>query len=704
MDPESRPAAFDRLHPALQHHIVNSLQWRALRPLQEKAIGPLLDGAHALLVAPTAGGKTEAAVFPLLSRVLEEGWAPLSVLYVCPLRALLNNLELRLSLLFGLVGRRVALWHGDVSPATRREIQRDPPDLLLTTPESIEVMLLSRSVDRERLFSGLRAVVVDELHAFAGDDRGWHLLSVLERVSRFAGHPLQRIGLSATIGNPDQLSAWLAGSSPGPRCVISPPAPPAPEAQVELDYVASLDNAALLLASLHRGEKRLVFCDSRSQVEELAFRLRERGVTTFVSHGSLGVDERRAAERAFAEGRDCTIVSTSTLELGIDVGDLDRVVQVDAPSTVASFLQRLGRSGRRPGTSRNLLFLALDPEGLLRAGGLVDLWRRGFVEPLAPPELPYPILAQQLLALAIQSTGFPRREWATWVGGMPGFAGLPRERIEQLFESLVAEGWLFEEHGLVAFGPESDRRFRGKGFLDLLSVFSSSPLVRVLHGRQELGFVDEATFQLKAPEGGQVLLLGGRPWRVLHVDWEGREAHVEPVGVAGRSIWLGSGPPLGFQLCQAMKRVLLEGSIDGLLTRRARKALEDLRGEHPWLEADRTTLVRETPGRARWWTFGGLCANATLADALERAGQHTTGRDNLSIRLDVTAGMPDLRALLPAPSAAMTLRPDGLAEGAIDSLKFAFCTPRELCLESLRERLADQDGVREVLMQAVSRA
>ena len=164
----SRESAFDRLHPALQHHIVNSLGWTSLRPLQEQAIGPVLDGDHALLLAPTAGGKTEAAVLPLLSRMLTEAWSGLSVLYVCPIKALLNNLESRLRAYGALVGRRVDLWHGDIGAAQRRTIMRDRPDLLLTTPESIEVMLVSSRSEPRLLFQDLQAVVVDELHAFAG--------------------------------------------------------------------------------------------------------------------------------------------------------------------------------------------------------------------------------------------------------------------------------------------------------------------------------------------------------------------------------------------------------------------------------------------------------------------------------------------------------------------------------------------------------
>lgn len=163
---------FDLLHPALQHHIVNSLGWTELRPFQEAVIRPILADRHMLVVAPTAGGKTEAALFPVLSRMLNEDWRRLSLLYICPIKALLNNLDIRLNRYFGLIGRRSALWHGDISPTVRKHILRNPPDCLLTTPESLEVMLTSRNVDHRTFLADARVVIIDEIHAFAGDDRG----------------------------------------------------------------------------------------------------------------------------------------------------------------------------------------------------------------------------------------------------------------------------------------------------------------------------------------------------------------------------------------------------------------------------------------------------------------------------------------------------------------------------------------------------
>ena len=692
----NREPAFDRLHPALQHHIVNSLGWTSLRPLQEHAIGPVLDGDHALLLAPTAGGKTEAAVFPLLSRMLTEQWGGLSVLYVCPIKALLNNLESRLRAYGALVGRRVDLWHGDVGASRRRAIMRERPDLLLTTPESMEVMLVSSRSEPSALFRDLQAVVVDELHAFAGDDRGWHLLAVLERVRRLAGREIQRLGLSATIGNPEALLEWLAPAPDRPRRVIAAAGDGASSACADLDYVGSVRNAAKVVSALHRGEKRLVFCDSRARVEALAAELRQAGTETFVSHSSLGLDERRRSEEAFSQSHDCVIVATSTLELGIDVGDLDRVVQIDAPATVASFLQRLGRTGRRPGTVRNCLFLATSDDGFLRASGLLRLWLDGYVEPVVPPPEPFHIFAQQLPALALQEGRIGRATWREWLGEMPAFRAMAREHLDDIIEFMLVRGIMHDDEGMMSVGIEGELAFGRRHFMELMSVFTSEPLFSVHHGRTELGLVHPLSFQVRR-DGPVVLLLAGRSWQVTHVDWDRRVAYVKATGERGRSRWVGQGLPLRFDLCRAIRRVLWEGTVGIDISRRARTRLDEIQQGFSWVEASGTAIVRDTTGAGRWWTFAGLRANMTLGELIGTLRFPTTREDNLSIRLRDGVTVEELkRRLDDAPTdAEHGVFP--VTDAAVDSLKFSACLPRELAVRTLRERGSDRDAVRTCL-------
>lgn len=688
---------FEQLHPALQHHIANSLGWRELRPFQDAVIPPILAGQHLIVLAPTAGGKTEAAFFPVASRMLTENWTGLGVLYICPIKALLNNLDVRLQRYCSLLGRRSDLWHGDVKASARKKILRDPPDCLLTTPESLEVMLVSPNIDSRRLFANLQVIVVDEIHAFAGDDRGWHLLSVLERISRLAGRELQRIGLSATVGNPDALVDWLAGSCTRPRSVYQPAAASATDADVQLDFVGSLANAAVVISRLHRGEKRLVFVDSRSRAEQLASSLRQLDVSTFVTHSSLSPEQRHQAEDAFASRDNCVIVATSVLELGIDVGNLDRVIQIDAPSTVSSLLQRMGRTGRRTGMSRNCLFLATNDGALMQAAGLLDLWASGYVEPIEPPPLPYQVLAQQLMALILQEGGIGRHEWLAWIRGVPAFAALTPELPEQLVAWMLQQEILWDDQGILGLGHKGEEIYGRRNFMELFSVFMSPPLFSVLHGRQELGYVDELTF-LGKQDGPRVLLLGGRAWRVNHIDWPRRIAYVEATDATGRSQWKGAGPGLNFQLAQAIKYVLATEHVSPRWSLRAVERLAEIRYEFSWLTGESSVVLAGRGGDLEWWTFGGNRANATLANSLAQETGVQVQSDsfrlkcNFELKLQVAERaitairQQDVAALLPA-----------IEEAAVEGLKFSACLPLALAMKMLRTRLGEPRATRHLL-------
>jgi ATP-dependent Lhr-like helicase len=688
---------FGRLHPAVQHHVVNSLGWRTLRPLQEQSILPIVTGEDVLLGAPTAGGKTEAAVLPLLSRMVDEHWSGLSVLYVCPLRALLNNLHPRITGYAELLGRTAGLWHGDVGPGERKRVLREPPDLLLTTPESLEAMFLSRTVDAARLLGGVRAIVVDEIHAFAGDDRGWHLLAMLERVQALCLTPQQRVGLTATVGNPEELLEWLSRRPTDERrtVVVSGDGPDAPE--LEVDWVASMPNAATVIAGLHRGEKRLVFCDSRARVEELASALRAREITTFVSHSSLSRAERHLAETAFAEATDCVIVATSTLELGIDVGDLDRVIQIDAPATVASVLQRSGRTGRRPGTRRNCLFLCLTDDTVLQALALCRLIAEGWVEPVVGPPLPLHLAAQQLLAQTLHGGRLGDSSWPGPLAPVAALAGLESAELDAVKAEMEQTGVLLRDGAFVQIGREGEERYGKRHFMEVTSLFLTEPLLLARWGARELGHIDPSALSSK-DDRQPTILLGGRAWTLEDVDWRRRIAWVVPSDDPGRSRWRGAGVALSAEICRSMRTVLVEGADAGHLSARAQTRLAQLQEEFAGVRPDRTLFERGgSDDRERWWTFAGGRANATLAAGLEREGIHTFGLDDLSIGIRGPVGYERFGAACEAMAADLPVAdPD---PRALEGLKFSECLPHAMGLAVLGARMADAPGVRSTLAE-----
>lgn len=608
--------AFDQLSPALQYQIVNTLGFASLRPVQLLTIEAVLAGKNCVVLAPTAGGKTEAAFFPLLSQMNEHDWRPVSLIYLSPIRALLNNQRARVERFAGLIGRSAFTWHGDVGDAARRRFLAEPSDILLTTPESLEAMMMSSRVPARRLFEGLRAVVIDEVHAFADDDRGAHLSALLERLTRFCGRDVQRLGLSATVGNPHDILAWLHGSSKREGQLVAPPRPSS-EPALSLDFVGSPANAAKVIERLHPGRKRLVFVDSRRGVEELGKLLLEGGVTTYVTHGSLSAAQRRDAEQAFEQGRDCVIAATSALELGIDVGDLDHVLQLDAPPSVASFLQRMGRTGRRAGTQANCTFLTTKERATLQAAAIVRLHRRGWVESVAPSRAAHHILAHQLLALTIEHGGLPRDAWWPRVQGASAFADIREEEREAMVEHMLEQGILAETGGKLWLGPRGEQVYGRRNFADLYAVFSTPRLITVRWDAREIGTLD-AQFLVgsEGEPGTSTFTLAGRPWQIVGIDWRKGLCFVQPSATARPTRWAGAPVYLDYSLCQAMREVLIERDEDACWSKRARDVIAELRREHEFLQLSPAPLLVE--GEAiTWWTHAGGRANLLLAKLIE---------------------------------------------------------------------------------------
>jgi ATP-dependent helicase Lhr and Lhr-like helicase len=634
-------SVFGRFTPRLQEAIVARLGWTSLRPVQEQAGAALLDGHNAVVLAPTAGGKTEAAMFPTLSLLLDDPPRGVGALYLAPIKALLNNQAERLGVYTEMVDLRRTVWHGDINASARHRFLADPSELLMTTPESLEVMLISRRVDTAALFADLRIVIVDEVHALAGTDRGAHLLSVVERLAALSRHDVQRVGLSATVGNPDVILAWITGTSDRPGVVVDPPKQPA---RREILVVHSEDRSAIALdaAKLARRGKSLFFCQSRSETEAVAEHLRALGTPVFVHHSSVSREERALAEESFHRGTDACIVATSTLELGIDVGDLDRVLQAEAPDTVSSFLQRMGRTGRRAGQTANTTFFCTTPETVLQAVAIVELARQGWVERVDITDRCWPVLVHQLLALALAADGVPIEQAWAHLSRVPDLAGISRPEFDTLITHMLADGGLREASGRLVLGPKAERRFGRKNFMELYAVFSSPQSYAVETtsgvpiGTLTQGFVDSLV------EGVSCFLLGGRPWVLEQARHSDRRLIVERAPSGRKPTWGGRAPQfLGYEVCQAVLDLVTNDREIPYLHESARVVVQAERARFAGVVEPGVggIEIAEEEGEIRWWTFAGGKRNAALRYALEViGGDWKVIPDNFAVRVRPVAG------------------------------------------------------------------
>lgn len=609
-------SVFSQFAPRLQEAIVSRLGFTSLRPVQELAGEAILAGKNAVVLAPTAGGKTEASIFPTLSGLVSDPVEGVGAIYIAPIKALLNNQAHRLDQYTEMVGLERFVWHGDTPTNERKKFLKEPTELLMTTPESLEVMLVSQSVDEQTLFRELRYVIIDEVHAIAGSDRGAHLMSVMERIAVHSKHDLQRIGLSATVGNPEAILTWLKGSSQREGVVVDPPKKPS-RRQLQIFHRAGLASIANEASRKARGSKSLFFCQSRATSEAVAEQMRREGTEVFVHHSAVSKEERQFAEEQFHSGSDACIVCTSTLELGIDVGDLDYVLQSEAPDTVSSFMQRMGRTGRRGDNPANTTFYCETSEGVLQAIAIIELAKTGWVENVEVNDRCWPVLIHQLLAMSLSTGGLRPEEAWEHLSRLPDFSGINRDEFDRLLAWMVEDGSMVLSSGLLSLGPTAERRFGRRNFMELFAVFSSPKTyaVMTLTG-QPVGSLTQ-DYVDRLVEDVSSFLLGGRPWAVNQINHDDRRIFVVPSTMGRQPTWGGFLPQfLGYDLCQQVLRVLTSNEDYAYLENQSREVLREERQNLGSILTPRSGGIDGDTHELRWWTFAGGRINSTLRYAL----------------------------------------------------------------------------------------
>ena len=606
--------------------------WTELRDIQLDSAKVIFESdSNLLLSSSTASGKTEAAFFPIITDILEhpECSESISVLYVAPLKSLINDQFSRLDELLDMTGITVTHWHGDVGASHKTKLLKKPEGILQITPESLESMLMNRANDIPRLFKNLRFVVIDEIHSLIGTDRGNQVICHLSRIARLIGHSPRRVGLSATIGDVQLASDWLgAGSGRDTVAPIPPRMPLKWRLGLEHFYIqnpnevqtasptlstapqedrggrAMLDPGYEFLYDALDGKKALVFSNSREETEYVTATLRQisraRGDKDvfYIHHGNLSASLREDAERTMKDDtvRQAVTCATVTLELGIDIGRLDRVAQMGSPTTVSGFLQRLGRSGRR-GTPPEMIMVyreetplpnaplpELIPWELLRGIGIIDLYStERFIEPPRVKKMPLSLAFHQTLSVLFSSGELTPKALAERILSLPPLATLGRETYRALLVSMINGEFLemTETNGLIV-GLKGERILNSFKFY---AVFKDSEDYTVRCDGEEIGTITTP------PPVGDRFALAGRVWEVKEVDLPSKLIFVKPVDGKMEVSWPGDSGEIHTKLLLAMREVLFNGKEYSFLGDNARERLAHARRVAKNAKMDENMLV-----------------------------------------------------------------------------------------------------------------
>ena len=555
------PPVFASLHESLQTVLSQRLGWTELREVQERAFDAVRNGNDVLVLAPTAGGKSEAALIPVIDDLIKNGRPGVACLYLSPLKALINDQEERISAFCVPTGLTLSKWHGDVPKGNRAWKEGETPHILMITPESLEVLLHEPKLAKS--LKNLRFIIVDELHAFVESERGVHLKTLLFRLDKIAGTRIQRIGLSATVGNPDEILAWLSDHRHGEELVAVDAKPK----QKQFSFVIEPEEKDRIGSVLRyiSGKKALVFVNSRREAENVMNALSSKVSNIYIHHSSVSTAMRREAEAAFSLEDGACIICTSTLELGIDIGDLDVVVQINPPSSVSSFLQRMGRSGRR-GKAGYVVWVLADPCELLITTAILECVMRRQIEPLRPLENPYNVLAQQLLLNLHRTRRTTKRHLLQALCEIPPFATIPVAIIGKMIDYATSEGYLATDGDMLMLGDQAEKIFGPANYRDLYSVITGSETYRAVTPDGEVIGTLDARF-VTGKSGGD-FSLGGRVWQMIKYDEEHNLVVVIPGSEQiSRAFWTGGGQGgLSPLLCSVVQEIVSrQGTVLPLL-------------------------------------------------------------------------------------------------------------------------------------------
>ena len=658
-------SAADRLHKSVLHAL-HDLKWESLRDLQVKTINAWFDHKNDLLVmANTAGGKTEAAFLPLLSEIADDhGAGSVRILYIGPLKALINDQFRRIEELCARADIPVHRWHGDVGAADKRSAISKPSGVLLITPESLEALFIRRGRELRRIFENLQAVVIDEMHSFLESERGRQLITQLTRLDSVRSElpRFRRIGLSATIGDVDAAKSWISNgysnrveviesqSARAVELVVKTIIQPAVNAKADVDVDVDVDEESVttgllgvaqhILKHFH-GSTNLFFANRKFDLESIADILRrlcERESLQnqyLVHHGSLSKGLREHVEAELQSGRPCTALCSSTLEMGIDVGAVDAVGQLYSPHSVSALKQRLGRSGRRPGSpSRLWLYVPVErcsndddlseqlyPD-LIQAIAVVELLLQKWIEPPFNCKFDLSTLMQQILSSIVQGGGETAGQLFQTLTASSAFLSITPDLFTAVLKEL-GRADLIEQTaaGDLILGLKGEELV---GHYDFYSAFFSSEEYGVYEGSQHVG---QLSMPLTPYMPGDHILLAGRRWAITDVDHARLQVQVTPASAQQPVCWRGSRGATHGRIRQQMRDLICRTDIPNWLNKESAQVLGWARDTAKFIGLTSSNWVN-TSSELWLFTWAGDRANNTLHLEFTHRGICSTKLDN----------------------------------------------------------------------------
>ncbi|MEK7434556.1 MAG: DEAD/DEAH box helicase [Cyanobacteriota bacterium] len=621
--------SFNLLSEKIQRLISNDLKWNKLTDIQEISIPHILDGKNAIILAQTAGGKTESVFFPALSIIDKEKIAGISILYISPIKALLNNQEGRLKKISNSIYQDAFNWHGDISKSKKDKFYKNPTSVLMITPESLEVILLSQSYDKDYLFFNLRFIIIDEIHSFAEGDRGSHLISVIERLQTYSKYDIQRLGLSATVGNPETIGKWLKGGSKRKGVVLNP----------EIKSKNRIFNVSYYLSDEYLKEnvyqnffhkKILFFVNGRKEAEKIHSLLKPSMENIFVHHSSMDKSFRNKAEESFKiRSEPSCIVCTSTMELGIDIGDLDSVLQLNEPKSVSSFLQRIGRTGRREGKNPEMSFYISNTESFVKTLAVRELSKKNKVESVIVSQRAYHIYLHQIIALLIEDFRKEKEVLFNILAQVYCFSGISFLKYEKLLEHLKNNNIIeINDRNIISIGVKGEKTFFSRNYQTMYSVFQTLEEFTVKFNNKDIGTL-QSWFIFTS--GNKLdFYLSGQSWSVFEIDEKNKILYVEKTNKADLPNWSGQTSLVSFDMCQEYLSIL-SGEKEILdLEEKEKNILDSIikeeKNREDYQKANEIIITKKD-GKIRIITFCGNRVNYTIALMLK----HFLGFENFSI-------------------------------------------------------------------------